>query len=176
MRYDAIALPCVQLLPGGRPDGELIARCRLAAECHRQGLAPIVLASGGPSNGHALSEAAAAAALLVGMGVPLAALLLDEQSTDTPGNARQAALLLGAGRRVLVVTSDYHLRRALALYRRAGLAADGRAAKTPKSAPSRRRRRMEPLYRLDLTLGWHDGRRVRPKWVTRTFYAIFRGK
>ncbi|NLG24687.1 MAG: YdcF family protein [Clostridiales bacterium] len=175
MRYDAIALPCVRLLPDGTPDGELIARCRLAAGCYRQGLAPVVLASGGPS-ASPISEAAAAAALLAQMGVPPGALLLDEQSTDTPGNARQAALLLGAGRRVLVVTSDYHLRRALALYRRAGLAADGRAVKTPGSAASRRRRRMEYLYRLDLALGWHDGRRKRPGWAERAFYAIFRSK
>lgn len=46
-------------------------------------------------------------------------------------NCRNAANLIGRKNRVLVVTSDYHLSRAVMTARRVGFDADGLAAKLP---------------------------------------------
>ncbi len=62
-------------------------------------------------------------------GVPQAALLIEPNSRDTLGNAREAALLLRThGLRTVVLVSDRaHLRRAAPLFRLAGVAVAGRS-------------------------------------------------
>ena len=84
---------------------------------------------------------------------------------------RNAAALLGGTGRVLVVTSDYHLRRAVMTARRAGLRADGLAAKTTGGRTGKRL--MEVCYIADLLLGWQDEGRARPAWTYRLFARMF---
>ena len=86
-------------------------------------------------------------------------------------NCRNAAALLGETGRVLVVTSDYHLRRAVMTARRAGLRADGLAAKTTGGRAGKRL--MEACYIADLLLGWQDEGRARPAWTYRLFARMF---
>ena len=83
------------------------------------------------------------------------------------GSRKRAAALLGGarGRRVLVVTSDYHLRRAVMTARRAGFAAKGRAAALAHDAAWKQLRRKELLYTLDLLAGWQDEGKSRPAWT-----------
>jgi uncharacterized SAM-binding protein YcdF (DUF218 family) len=61
--------------------------------------------------------------LLLDFGVPARAMLLEGKSRDTRENASNAARMFAARgiHRVLLVTSALHMRRALALVRRAGL-------------------------------------------------------
>ena len=73
--------------------------------------------------------------------------------------------------RVLVVTSDYHLRRAVMTARRAGLRADGLAAKTTGGHAGKRL--TEVCYIADLMLGWQDEGRTRPAWTPRLFARMF---
>ena len=71
------------------------------------------------------------ARMLAALGVPQRSLILEDQSRDTMENCRNAAALLGGTGRVLVVTSDYHLRRAVMTGSARGASrADGLAAKT----------------------------------------------
>ena len=90
---------------------------------------------------------------------------LDDLAAST-----NAALLGGTGR-VLVVTSDYHLRRAVMTARHAGLRADGLAAKTTGGHAGKRL--MEVCYIADLMLGWQDEGRTRPAWTYRLFARAF---
>lgn len=63
---------------------------------------------------------------LIARGVPPEMVMAENQSTDTLQNLRNAKVLLPEGTdRVTVVTSDYHLPRALLIARDAGLSADG---------------------------------------------------
>jgi uncharacterized SAM-binding protein YcdF (DUF218 family) len=96
-----------------------------AARLYRAGKAPVVVASGGrlPWLPAGRSEAAEMADLLAEWGVPREAVLLEEGSRTTSENAAATAKLLRARgvRRVLLVTSSIHMRRALAAFRAEGL-------------------------------------------------------
>ena len=109
--------------------------------------------------------------MLAALGVPKRVLIREDQSRDTMENCRNAAALLGGTGRVLVVTSDYHLRRAVMTARRAGLRADGLAAKTTGGRVGKRL--MEACYIADLLLGWQDEGRARPAWTYRLFARVF---
>ena len=71
--------------------------------------------------------------LALARGVPAAALLVEPESGDTVGNARQSARLLGAlgGHSVLLVSDRVHLPRAALLFRLAGLRIAGWVAPRP---------------------------------------------
>src|SRR5207248_8418365 len=68
-------------------------------------------------------EATVACTLAASLGVPSAALLLENQSRSTEENALDTAAIMAAHgwRTVLVVSDGYHLYRADVLFRRAGL-------------------------------------------------------
>ncbi len=93
-----------------------------ATELFKAGKAPRVLVSGGAPRG-ARSEAELMEQLLSVMGVPRRAVLRESESRDTHDNARFSAILLrGKGmKRILLVTSAFHMRRAQALFRAEGL-------------------------------------------------------
>ena len=92
--------------------------------------APQLLYSGGPMNAQGFSEARAGAELLQQFGVPKAALHIETHSRTTRENAAFSMPLLRQlkARRVLLVTSSWHMRRALLNYQQAaagaGLAID----------------------------------------------------
>ena len=69
-----------------------------------------------------LSIGASMGALLLTLGVPAGRMVLEEQSTSTRENALQAAPILSRtpGRKVLL-TSDYHMFRAIRAFRKAGM-------------------------------------------------------
>lgn len=70
-------------------------------------------------------------------GVPQPALLIEAESRDTVGNARETALLLRAhGLRSVVLVSDHaHLLRAALLFRLAGVVVTGRSGVRSPSRP-----------------------------------------
>ena len=96
-----------------------------AARLHRAGKAPLVVATGGrlPWSAAKRSDAAEMTELLVEWGVPREAILLEERSRTTAENAAETARLLRPrrARRVLLVTSSLHMRRALEAFRAEGL-------------------------------------------------------
>jgi uncharacterized SAM-binding protein YcdF (DUF218 family) len=96
-----------------------------AARLYHAGCAPLVVVSAGGKIVPPIAEveAEAIAGLLIELGVPRSALRLERASRNTLGNAHFSRALLSptGARRVLLVTSAWHLRRAVALFERVGL-------------------------------------------------------
>lgn len=119
----------IVVLGGGmRPGREPLAE-RLSTSSLRRLLEGVRLWQGLPGVRLVLSEggidpemscAEAMARLAQGMGVPRAAMLLEEKSWDTEDQARNLAPLL-AGRSFALVTSAYHMRRAMWLFGQQGM-------------------------------------------------------
>lgn len=97
-------------------------RLLTAAALYKAGKAPVIVASGGASEG-ARPEAELMREILAVMGVPGERIVLEGVSRDTRENALYSAQLLKQkGReRILLVTSAFHMRRAVALFERQGL-------------------------------------------------------
>jgi len=96
-------------------------RLAWAAALYRAHKAPLVLLSGGSATG-GRPEAEQMAWYLELMGVPRQSLLLERASRDTHDNAVDSAVIL-KGRQlhsILLVTSAFHMPRALPLFQREG--------------------------------------------------------
>ena len=110
------------------PDlGPAADRVWQAARIFHAGKAKRLILSGGRLawQGERLPEAQAMGRLLADLGVPAAALVLEERSRSTRENALYSAELIRALgiERVLLVTSALHMPRALASFRAAGVEA-----------------------------------------------------
>jgi len=101
---------------------------------------PVLVVASGGRRWHGVVEADAMRSELVRAGVPAEAIVRERCSLSTRENARFSAALLGRRgiQRVTVVTCDWHLPRALAAFRRAGLEVEGFAAPSV-TVPWRRR-------------------------------------
>jgi len=91
---------------------------------YHAGRAPLVVLSGGSNPQlQTSSEAAAMQQLLLDLGVPQSAILLEERSRNTQQNAQFSAKLLRQRgiHTLLLVTSVSHMARSLAHFQRAGL-------------------------------------------------------
>lgn len=92
------------------PSISLRARLDAAADVYRQGWAPVVLCSGGRARG--ISEAAVMRNHLVAAGLPAEAVIPDDSGQSSRGTLISAALFGGgAWKRILLVTSPYHMYR-----------------------------------------------------------------
>lgn len=115
--------------PPLRPEAELTDssdRLWYAARLYRRGLAPRIVVSGGSFGelgGAVQSEAEAMRQVLVDFGVPEESITLEARSLNTIDNIRNVRTLVGA-QRVALVTSGYHMPRALRLARLAHLDAE----------------------------------------------------
>jgi uncharacterized SAM-binding protein YcdF (DUF218 family) len=115
-------------VPPWQPDpdlGSAADRVWMAARLYRQGVAPMVIVSGGdilaryggvPSS----TEAAAMARFLNDLGVPEPAIVAEARSINTADNIRQVRAIVG-DKPVALVTSGYHMPRAMRLAARGGL-------------------------------------------------------
>jgi len=122
-RYDAIVVAGCGVWPGGVPSPALAMRTRRGVELWRQGVAPKLLFTGGVGT-YPPAESVVAADLARRLGVPDEAIVTEQRSTSTEGNAREAAALLGRAR-VVVVTDYYHVWRCERVFRRHFAQADG---------------------------------------------------
>jgi uncharacterized SAM-binding protein YcdF (DUF218 family) len=129
--YAAIVVLGGALRPAQPSTGETIGfsasatRVWAAAQLYKAGLAPRVIASGGTmaaaSGASVPSEAQAMRDVLVALGVPAAAIVMDEDAFTTRESARHLHRTVGTTGRVALVTSAYHMRRALIEMQAAGL-------------------------------------------------------
>lgn len=129
--YDAIIVLGAQV----KPDGELSLQLkwRLDEAVKAWNAHPCwVVVCGARGSNEPVEEAYAMRDYLIGQKIPAEMILTDAESYNTRQNIDHAAKLLNDKdvQRVVVVTSDYHLPRALALAEDAGLDASGIGAPT----------------------------------------------
>lgn len=119
---------------GCPPSARLERRVERGARLYRAGAAPALLLSGGGRGSE--PEAAPMRRMALARGVPAAAILVEPNSRDTLGNARETAQMLRARgwRRVVLVSDRAHLPRAALLFRLAGVEVAGRCGVPASSA------------------------------------------
>lgn len=129
--YDAIVVLGAQVKADGSLSLQLQWRLDAAYEAWEKRNVPIVTCGAQGSNEPA-PEAYVMRDYLVEKGVPEDMILTDAESFNTRQNIRHAAELLQGQEvtAVLIVTSDYHLPRAMALAKDEGLSATGLGAET----------------------------------------------
>ncbi len=114
---------------------ETARRVRRGVELYREGLAPRFVVTGGRDPNGAV-EADVMARYAEEQGVPAEAIVRERRSQDTAENAGYSVAALCRGRpdchpRVIVVSSPYHLRRAVLLFRCAGARSQHAATAVP---------------------------------------------
>jgi len=120
---DVIVILGSRVNAGAVPGAALTRRTQHAVALYQHGLAPTIICSGGQAGPETSTEAAAACTLAASLGVPPAALLLENQARSTEENALDTAAIMATHgwRTVLVVSDGYHLYRADLLFQRAGV-------------------------------------------------------
>lgn len=121
----AIVVLGAQVYPDGAPSPQLELRLEAALETYRQSPQPIVVC-GAQGENEPAPEGDVMRAWLVSRGVPEGDVTAEITSRNTQENLERALALLPPGTvRVTIVTSDYHLPRALTLAKDLGLQPDG---------------------------------------------------
>lgn len=92
-------MKCAELFPAAD-------RAYFAAELWKAGKAPVVIPSGELVEG-------ADSRFMMDLGVPEKAIVIEDKARNTEENAKRVAELLGDGKRVLVVTSAWHMKRSM---------------------------------------------------------------
>jgi len=120
------AAEAIVVLGGGIEDSRTLSGASLRRTIHgirlyRQGLAPVMIFSGGHA-GQAATEGAVMASLAAELGVPNAAIWVEASSNDTWTEALEVARLAQPKgiRRILLVTDLFHMKRARTTFERAG--------------------------------------------------------
>lgn len=128
--YEAIIVLGCQVKPDGTPNLQLAWRLD-AGFAAWQAHPCMVVVTGGQGADEPRAEGRVMQDYLLDKGVPAEFLLCDDQSVNTRQNLQAAAQLLGRqDMRVLIVTSDYHLPRAIAMAEDEGFIASGIASNT----------------------------------------------
>ena len=128
--YDAIIVLGAQVKADGTPNVQLSWRLDAAAEAWNHHAAPIVVC-GAQGADEPLPEAEAMRVYLMDKGIPEDQIRMDPNSFNTRENLLNARELLGGEesiRTVLIVSSDYHVPRAMALAQDLGYEAVGLGA------------------------------------------------
>lgn len=114
----------------GRPSNVLQARLDHALTLYQEGLAPVIVVTGGRAPGDGFSEAEASRDYLMRQGVPESAILMEDVGRDTWQSMQGVdAVLAAAGiDRILIVSDGFHLLRGKVMARELGFAARGSAA------------------------------------------------
>jgi len=136
---DAIVVLGCRILASGRPSAPAARRAATAAKAYHDGIAPLIIASGGRRWG-AQIEASTLRAELLRAGVPRAAILEELWSLTTAENAIFSASILrrlGAAR-VTLVTCPWHMRRAARNFGVAGIDVDPLPTLTVRAGAIRR--------------------------------------
>jgi uncharacterized SAM-binding protein YcdF (DUF218 family) len=110
---------------GRRPSPVLRARIDHAIGLYEQGYVKAIIFTGGVGPGNALSEAESGAQYARAQGVPPEAILLETTSTSTAENLAGAQRVAAARdmHTFLVVSTPYHMRRAIAIAHDLGMEA-----------------------------------------------------
>lgn len=160
-QYDAILLLGTALEADNQPTKQLRIRAATAAEAYRElGCRVPVIPCGGYTKGRTRTEAEVMRELLMKAGVPDSDIVLENESKTTIENFSNAIKLLdgASGKRVLVVTSDFHIRRSVLIARHMGLHAKGYPAILEHDDVWKYKRLMEIRHMFRLLMNWMQGK------------------
>lgn len=127
----------------GRPSPIFKARLDHAHHLYKQGLAPIVITTGGNRGGEedAFTEGGVGRDYLVAQGVPASAVIAETQSSDTSDSAERVGAIMKTNklRTCLAVSDPYHIHRIKVMLAAEDVTAYGapRPLAKPVSAPAR---------------------------------------
>ena len=132
----------------GRPSPVYKARLDHAAQLYRQGLAPMVITTGGAGADPHYSEGEVGRNYLRGQGLPDARLIAETQSAHTAESARRVATIMRANdmNSCLAVSNGYHMFRIRHMLAREGI--EVVAAPRPNSKP--------PTFWKQQAAVWHE--------------------
>ena len=136
-KHDLHAADCIVVLgakvhPDGRLSRTLLWRCERGWELWRDGLSGELIVCGGQGGDEPCTEAQAMAARLEELGVPRGRIHTEDKSVNTVENLINARRIMTkeGWRSAILVTSDYHLQRALWLAQDLDMDVCGAAAKS----------------------------------------------
>lgn len=115
----------------GTPSPVLRARLDEVLAAYREGVAPLIVVTGGKQPGDQFTEAEASQQYLTDQGVPASAILLENEGRNSLQSMQGAARLLHARNvsRILLVSDGFHLFRVKLMARDLGLTPFGRPAR-----------------------------------------------
>ena len=165
-KYDVILLLGMRLYDDGTADPTTIGRVDKAAMLWKQGVAPVIVASGGQgyNEKHDRMQADVMAELLIERGIPDEAIIREDKSRTTVFNVEYTQELLGKKDfTAAVVTTDWHMKRSLLICKQRGVIATGFPVEMPHDRAWRARKRLERVYTFETRIGWVN--KHRPAWV-----------
>jgi uncharacterized SAM-binding protein YcdF (DUF218 family) len=129
----------------GRPSPVYRARLDHAAQLYRDGLAPMVITTGGSGEDPKFTEGGVGKEYLKAQGVPEDRLIAETQSPDTAESARRVSTIMHTNgmKTCLAVSDGYHIFRIKHMMAREGIVAFG--APRPNSKPQNWSRRNEAV-------------------------------
>ncbi|MDO4548516.1 MAG: YdcF family protein [Clostridia bacterium] len=147
---DVIIVLGARVMPDGELSTTLEYRIRSAYEAYEKGLAGAFIVTGAQGADEPVTEARAMADYLLSRGVDEANIYMDDKSTDTIENMSNAKAIMEENgfEDALIVTSDYHMTRAVWLTRQVGIDATGYPAPGPDLLHNR------IIARLRESLAW----------------------
>ncbi len=98
--------------------GDTNARTLKAVELYKAGLAPKLIFSGAAEDPNSPSNAFIMRRTALRNDIPESAIEIDEAAKDTKGNANGIRKLIGESKTIILVTSEYHQRRAAKVFAR----------------------------------------------------------
>jgi uncharacterized SAM-binding protein YcdF (DUF218 family)/glycosyltransferase involved in cell wall biosynthesis len=118
VRSDAIVVFAGGVGESGRAGGGAQERLKQAVDLYKAGYAPWLILSSGYV--YSFREAEVMRALAIDLGIPASAIVLEQRATNTYENVRFVDEILRDHHwsRILLVSSPYHMRRALLVWRR----------------------------------------------------------
>ncbi|EJY57063.1 hypothetical protein URH17368_0248 [Alicyclobacillus hesperidum URH17-3-68] len=137
---------------GYRPSKPLLSRLRAALHLYRHGYIRAFIVSGGRGDDETVSESSSMKRFLIMNGVPPQLIHEERWSSNTWENLKNSQALMERlrYRSAVIVTSDYHLPRALAVARTLGIEASGCGA--PSSRQEFRAATREVFAHIQYTL------------------------
>jgi uncharacterized SAM-binding protein YcdF (DUF218 family) len=142
----------------GRPSPVFRARLDHGYELYKQGMAPMVITTGGSARDPEFSEGGVGKEYLLRLGVPEQAVISETQGSDTAQSASRVANIMRTnGMRSCIAVSDaYHVFRIRALLEHEGVQVE--VAPRPESRPRNIFERLEAVMREAASyLAWKIG-------------------
>ena len=123
IRTDASARNAIVLglaLENGKPTDDLLSRLDTAVQYAKANPDAVLILTGGNPDGSGRTEAAVMRDLLAGRGIPEDRMMLEDRAETTKDNFRNTALLVSPEEPIVLITSDYHMDRAVLTAKNAG--------------------------------------------------------